>query len=369
MIPLARPDITDEDIEAVARVLQTGQLVQGARVAEFEAAVARFTDGGEVVAVSNCTAALQLALLALGVGAGDDVGVATLSWPATANAVVLCGARPVFIDIEDVTLGMDPHALEATLSRVGTLKAVIPVHAFGNMARMVEIGGVAASYGVPIVEDAACALGANLNGRAAGTWGAIGCYSFHPRKAATTGEGGALRTSDQGLARKLRVLRNHGILPGSVPVDFVDSGFNMRLTEFQAALGTSQLSRYEHLLARRVELARKYDALLAMMPVQVPRSLETSSHIYQSYVVHLQGKSAHRRDEIITELRARGVETNIGTYHMPLLSFFRERFGHANGDFPVTDRLAASALALPLFPAMQSDEQNTVVDALASLLD
>jgi perosamine synthetase len=368
VIPLARPSITDADIEAVARVLRTGQLVQGAHVAEFEEVISRFTNGGEIVAVSNCTAALQLALLALGIGPGDKVGVATLSWPATANAVVLCGATPVFVDIEGTTLGMDPDALARTIGTGVKLKAIIPVHAFGNMANMVAISAIAADHGIPIVEDAACALGAELQGTPAGAWGTIGCYSFHPRKAATTGEGGALRTSDASLARTLRMLRNHGIQPASSPAEFVDAGFNMRLTEFQAALGSSQLSRYGDLLEQRRVLASRYDALLKGLPVQFPASLGKGSHIYQSYVIHLHGPSAHRRNELILELKGKGVETNIGTHHMPLLAYYRNRFGHASGDFPNTDRLAASALALPLYSGLGFDQQRHVVDALASLL-
>jgi perosamine synthetase len=368
VIPLARPDITDEDIEAVARVLRTGQLVQGKYVAEFESAIGRYTDGGEVVAVSSGTAALQLALLALGIGPGDDVGVATYSWPASANAIVLCGARPVFLDIDEGTLGIEPRALTQAISRGARLKAVIPVHAFGNMARIVDLVQVARTHGIPIVEDAACALGASLGGMKAGAHGDIGCYSFHPRKAATTGEGGALRTANAALAQKLRTLRNHGMRPESGPVDFVDAGFNFRMTEFQAALGTSQLARYESLLARRRELAGQYDELLRPLPVRLPQQLEERSHIFQSYVIHLDERSTPRRNAIIQDLRKQGVETNIGTHHMPLLSYYRQRFGHSPGDFPVSDRVAASALALPLFAGMRREDQRFVVHTLGELL-
>lgn len=368
MIPLTRPDITDADIEAIAQVMRTGQLVQGPRVAEFESAVAKHTNGGDIVAVSNCTAALQLALLALGIGPGDHVGVATFSWPATANAIVLCGATPVFIDIEPVTLGMDPEALKRTIRRGPRLSALIPVHVFGNMANMPAIMSVADAHGLAVIEDAACALGARLDGKPAGTWGQLSCFSFHPRKAATTGEGGAIRTVDPQLTRRLRRLRNHGIDPESTPLSFEVAGFNMRLTDFQAALGTSQLARYGALLEGRRRLAGHYDNLLEALPVDRPSKLARGAHVYQSYVIHLHNADAARRNAVIGSMRSQGIETNIGTHHMPLLSFFRRLCGHQLGDFPETDRLAASALALPLYAGLSLGEQETVVGALRSAL-
>lgn len=365
MIRLGRPDITEADIAAVADVLRTGQLVQGHHVAAFETAISRYAAGGEIVAVSNGTAALHLALRALGVGPGDQVGVATFSWPATANTIVLCGARPVFIDIEPVTFGMDPSALEHVVRRGARLAALLPVHAFGNMANMPAITALADAYGVPVIEDAACALGAVLEDRAAGSWGRMGCFSFHPRKAATTGEGGAIRTADPGLARTLRILRNHGQDPDAAAPDFVAAGFNQRLTEFQGALGVSQLSRYDTLLAARREQASRYDRLLEGLPVERPSALCDGAHVYQSYVIRLQGDAVRRRNEIIVSLRQQGIETNLGTHHVPLLSFYRKTLGHAPGDFPETDRVAASTLALPLHAALDQEDQGAVVSALA----
>lgn len=369
MIPLARPDITDGDIQAVVRVLRTGQLVQGAHVAEFEAAISEYAGGGEIIAVANCTAALQLSLLALGIGPGDHVGVATFSWPATANAVALCGAQPVFVDIEPVTLGIDPDALATILSHGPRLSALIPVHVFGNMANMPKIMALADASGVPVIEDAACALGAVLEGRLAGSWGRLGCFSFHPRKAATTGEGGAIRTADRSIARRLRSLRNHGVDPDTSPPDFIMAGLNTRLTEFQAALGTSQLARYDALLEQRRHMARCYDELLSSFPVDRPDMLNAGAHIYQSYVVLLRGDLAARRGEIIAALKSQGIETNIGTHHQPLLSYYRRTYGHKRGDFPVTDRVAASDLALPLYSGLTPGEQETVVAALRRAID
>lgn len=364
VIRLARPHITDEDIAAVIDVLKTGQLVQGKTVQEFERRIADYTDGGELTAVCNGTAALHLSLLALGIGAGDRVGVAAYSWPATANAVVVTGALPVFIDIETSTMGMDPVALEKILQRGEPLHALIPVHAFGQMADMNAIMAIAGAHGIPVIEDAACALGASLDGRAAGAWGTLGCFSFHPRKAATTGEGGAIRTSDRQLATRVRALRNHGQDPDAATPDFVAAGFNLRLTEFQAALGISQLKRYGDLIASRRQQAERYDELLARLPLILPKPVEKDSHIYQSYVVRLSATLAARRSAILSSLREQGIEANIGTHHMPLITYYRREFGYQTGDFPVTDEVASSSIALPLHSYLTESDQEAVVQAL-----
>ena len=241
--------------------LASGYLVQGPRVAEFEAAVADFVGTKHAVAVSNCTAALLLALMALEIGPGDRVAVTTYSWPATANVIALCGAEPVFVEIEPGTFNMDPDALADVLAST-KVKAILPVHTFGGMADMSRLVGVAAKYDVPVIEDAACALGAELEGKRAGTWGVMGCFSFHPRKAITTGEGGVITTDDASLARKLRILRNHGQDPDAPVPDFIAPGHNMRLTEFQAALGATQMRKVQRIIDSRCAQAARYDELL-----------------------------------------------------------------------------------------------------------
>jgi dTDP-4-amino-4,6-dideoxygalactose transaminase len=277
---------------------------------------------------------------------------------------VVTGARPVFIDIESKTMGVDPLALERILKGGEQLHALIPVHAFGQMADMRSIMAIADAHGIPVIEDAACALGASLHQKAAGSWGALGCFSFHPRKAATTGEGGAIRTMDRPLATKLRVLRNHGQDPDAATADFVAAGFNLRLTEFQAALGISQLKRYRDIITSRRQRARRYDGLLADLPVLVPNPSETESHIFQSYVIRLNGALAARRTAVLSSLREQGIEANIGTHHMPLITYYRREFGYRAGDFPVTDEIAASAIALPLHSYLTESDQDAVVRAL-----
>lgn len=363
MIRLTIPSIEEDDLEAVRRVLLSGYLVQGREVATFEDDLARYVGTTHAIAVANCTAALHLALLALDVGPGDKVAVTTYSWPATANVIAICGAEPVFVDVDPVTFNISPDALEQTLKSV-RVKAILPVHAFGGMADMRRIAETAARYGVPVVEDAACALGASLEGRMAGTWAVMGCFSFHPRKAITTGEGGAITTNDPALAKRLRALRNHGQDPDAPAPDFILPGYNLRLTEFQAALGVSQMGKLERVIAARRNGAARYDALLAGSDLTPPAALPESRHVYQSYVALLPPSSRPRQKEIIAELKGQGVETSIGTYHMPLTTFFCKQGAYRAGDFPWTDDVASRSISLPLFEAITGRDQEAVVSAL-----
>lgn len=361
-IRLAIPDIDDTDVEAVAAVLRTGMLVQGTHVRAFEQRVAFLAGASHAVAVANCTAALHLALIALRIGEGHAVAVATYSWPATANVIALVGARPVFVDIDPGTFNMDPAALARALDRERSIHAIMPVHTFGGMADMTRITNIAMDRGIPVIEDAACALGARLAGRAAGGWGRLGCFSFHPRKAVTTGEGGAITTDDESLDRRLRALRNHGQDPYATFPDFIEPGFNLRLTDFQGSLGVSQLAKLDRVIAARRERAARYDVLLHDTPVRAPQALAPEAHVYQSYVVLLP--AGCERDEVVGHLRAAGIEATIGTHHMPLITHFRQSGGYRTGDFPITDDVAARALSLPLHTQLDEETQSRVVESL-----
>ncbi len=372
MIRLTIPSIEDDDLAAVREVLASGYLVQGRHVAAFEQAVAACVGLPHAVAVSNCTAALHLSLLALGVGPGDSVAVTAYSFTATANVIELCGARPVFVDIQPDTFNIVPARLAEALDRqpAGRVKAILPVHTFGQMADMPAIMAIAAKHGIPVVEDAACALGAAWQGRQAGTWGTLGCFSFHPRKAITTGEGGMIVTRDDALAAKLRALRNHGQDPSAPSPDFIIPGFNYRMTDFQGALGVSQMAKLERIIAVRRRLAARYGELLGgtgFQPViQPPVVAPGSRHVYQSYVVLLPAEAAPRRAELIAALKAQGIETTIGTWHMPMLSYYRRTYGYREGDFPVADDVFARSLTLPLHERLAEGEQGQVVRALAA---
>ena len=360
LIRLAAPDIDDADLRAVADVLRSGWLVQGPKVAEFEQVMARRAGTPHAVAVANGTAALHLSLLALDVGAGDTVAVATYSWPATANVIALVGATPLFIDIDPVTWAMDPALLDRALARAGKVKAVMPVHRFGSMGPMARIAEVAAKHGAAVVEDAACAVGAALAGRPAGAWGTLGCFSFHPRKTVTTGEGGMVTTADAGLARRLRILRNHGQDPDISPPDFVAPGFNLRLTEFQAALGTSQLAKLDRLIAHRRQVAGWYAEALRGTGLVVQGAIEPGAHSWQAYVLLLPAALAPRRGALIARLRELGVEAQIGTHHQPLTRWFKAQGEHRPGEFPVTDAVAARALSLPMHASLTAEDVSFV---------
>lgn len=371
MIRLTIPSLSADDIEAMEEVVATGYLVQGPKVASFEAAVASYVGAPYAIAVSNCTAALHLALLALDVRAGDIVLVTAYSWIATANVIELCGAQPIFIDIEADTFNMDPNCLEATLTQLmknpsvaARVKAILPVHTFGQMANMPAILEIANSYNLPVVEDAACALGATWQGIQAGTWGIMGCFSFHPRKAITTGEGGMIVTADPQLARLLRMLRNHGLDPDASSSDFVLPGFNYRLTEFQAALGLTQMQKVDRIIQARRQAAARYNNLLAATDLQAPVVAPESNPVHQSYVALLQPPQIFQRDQILSELRAQGIECTIGTIHMPLTTYFRSRYQYEPGMFPVTDSVAAASITLPLYETIALEDQVKVVDAL-----
>lgn len=367
MIRLTVPSIEDDDLEAVREVLISGFLVQGKHVEAFEHRVAEYVGSAHAVAVSNCTAALHLALVALGIGRGDRVAVGAYSWPASANVIVLAGAEPVFVDIDPETFNICPAALEAALVKT-KVKAILPIHTFGGVADLPSICRLAQQYGVPVLEDAACALGAEFSGKKAGRWGAAGCFSFHPRKAVTTGEGGMVVTDDASIARKIRVLRNHGLDPSASSPDFVEAGHNLRLTEFQGALGVTQLTKLERIIEKRQAAGAIYRELFKRTELKTPVAMQDSRHVFQSYVCLLPKRAADRRSEIIAALKTKGIETNIGTYHMPMTSFFRGRYEFAAGDFPVTDDVFKRAISLPLYETLTQADQEFVATALLNLI-
>ncbi len=364
MIRLTIPTIEEDDLDAVLNALASGYLVQGQRVAALEAEISRLAGTTYAVVVSSGTAALHLSLLALGIGRGDRVALPAYSFQATANVIVQVGATPVFVDIESESFAIDPERLEQVVRESRRIAAVMPVHPFGQLADMAGIA--AAAPGIPVVEDGAAALGASRDGRPAGSYGSMGCFSFHPRKAITTGEGGAVTTNDAASVRTIRALRNHGLDPDAASPDFILAGLNYRMTDFQAALGLTQLTKLERIVAARAAAAARYDRLLAGTPVRPPIVRPGDRAVYQSYVTLLP--AGVDRDSLIVRLRRGEVETQIGTYHMPLTRYFRERFGFKPGDFPVTDAIFARALTLPLHPAITEEEQGTVVDRLLGAL-
>lgn len=372
-IRLGAPSIEQDDIDAIAAVLRTGYLVQGKQVAEFEGALLSYTGTAHAVCMTNCTAALQLALLAKDVRPGDIVLVPAYSWLSTANVVELCGAQPVFVDIDARTFNMAPEALDATLTRLfataetrGRVRGILPVHTFGQTADMSSLSQLARARGLFVIEDAACALGAKHHGKFAGQLGDLGCFSFHPRKAITTGEGGFVSTDSADAANHMRSLRNHGLDPTAASPDFIRPGFNVRMTEFQAAFGKTQLKKFPRILASRKVQAERYQSLLSSTDIAPPFVAPGNEHVFQSYVTLVPPKARDRRDAIIKQVREAGVEVTIGTWHMPLTTYFRTRYGYKPGDFPVADDVFARAMSLPMHEQVTEADQAQVAKVVSA---
>jgi dTDP-4-amino-4,6-dideoxygalactose transaminase len=361
MIRLVEPIMGEEEFQAVREVLASGYLVQGEQVRRFEELVAAYLGLEEVVAVSSGTAALHLALLALGIGHGDEVIVPDFTFPATANVVALTGARPVLADVRLDTFNLDAGRAEALVT--SRTRAIMPVHLFGLAAAMDEIQALAERHGLYMVEDAACALGAEYNGQKCGTFGRMGCFSLHPRKAITTGEGGLIASRDGELADRLRALRNHGLEAGPEGARFVAAGLNYRMTEFQGALGGVQMRALEARIASRRALAAAYDAALAGIPwLRRPLAPVGCRHVYQSYVVLLDG--GLDRTQVMASLRERGVESTLGTYACHAQPFYQERYGYQPGAAPYSYQAFQRTLALPLHERMSATDVDLVVAAL-----
>jgi dTDP-4-amino-4,6-dideoxygalactose transaminase len=343
-IRLARPDVGEEELDAVREVLGSGQLTMGPLVEAFEEELASACEVEHAVAVSSGTAALHLAVLALGLERGDEVLVPAYTFPATANVVALAGLRPVLVDVDPVTMNLDPSRVEAGRRT----KAIMAVHLFGRPARIEELPDL------PLIEDAAGALGARRGGRACGSLGLLGCLSFHPRKIVTTGEGGAITTGDERIAETARRLRNHG-WRSLAAADMPEPGLNFRLSDVLCAVGLPQVRRLDELLAARTRIAAAYDERLRELPVELPDVDPGDVHGWQAYVIQLD-----RRDEVLAALRAEGIEAQIGTFAVNRLAPYRDQ-----GAFPGADRVFDRALALPFHTSLSESELDRVADALA----
>jgi len=382
-IPIARTSLTEAEIQSVLGPLRSGWLVQGPMVREFEEKWSAFTGAKHSIAVTSCTTGLHLSLAALGLQPGDEVIVPAFTWVATANVVEHLGARVVFCDIDLNTFNLDVKQLE--LKMTIKTKAVLPVHLFGLAADMNLINQLAKKHGLWVVEDAACGFGSRYHGQHVGTLGDTGCFSFHPRKAITTGEGGMITTNDDHLAKRLRRLRDHGASISDLQrhlgprpyllADHPDAGYNQRMTDMQAALGSAQMGRAAAIIAERQQLAKNYDEAFAGLPWLVtPVHIAGLEHGYQSYPCLYQpepitpesvSRINKKRNDWMDRLQQVGISTRPSTHAVHMLTFYRDKYGLKPTDFPNAYAANDCSISLPLFHGMTEAEQSFVIKHVA----
>jgi dTDP-4-amino-4,6-dideoxygalactose transaminase len=369
-VPVARPSIGVDEENALLTALRSGWVSQGPRVVEFETRFAEYVGASCAVAVSSCTTALHLALLAVGIGPGDEVLCPSLSFVATANAIVHAGATPIFVDVDSSTYNIDSNCVERAIT--ARTKAILLVHQVGLPAALNEIRDIAGRHKLVVVEDAACAIGAEYRGERIGLpHAAIACFSFHPRKVLTTGEGGMITTADAELAVRMRRLRQHGMTvsdlarhgSSKIMIESYDEvGFNYRMTDMQAAVGLVQLRRLDGMLARRRSLAHRYSERLASLPWIVPPQEPTGCrHSFQSYMIRLTNDAPIGRDQFMQELLDCGISTRRG-----IMAIHREAPYRGDWDrlLPNTNAVTDTTMILPLFHDMTDDDQDYVIECV-----
>ena len=351
MIPIARPQMGAEEKDLVWSALEAGALAQGARVRELEERFAAFVGVPHAVATSSGTTALHLALLGYGIGPGDEVITVPFTFIASASSIVVTGARPVFVDIDEASYNMNPALVEAAIT--SRTKAIMPVDLYGNPADMPALSEIAERHGLVIVEDAAQAHGAQIDGRHAGSWGA-GCFSFYPTKNMTTAEGGMVTTADGELAERIRLLREHGT---KVRYHHEVVGYNFRMTDIHASIGLAQLTKLPAYNERRIEIAERYGRELR--GVLTPTRREGVRHVFHQYTIRVA-----RRDEFVERLRERGVGSGI---YYPIPVHRQKPFvalGYGDSSFPVAERLTEQVVSIPVHPSLTDAEVATVIEAV-----
>jgi dTDP-4-amino-4,6-dideoxygalactose transaminase len=388
-LQLTIPYLDEREEAAVTEVIRSCWLTQGGRVAEFEDLVARRVGVKYAVACSSCTTALQIGLQILGIGAGDDVLVPSYTFIATPNAVLHVGARPVFVDIDLDTYNIDPGAVERTIQENYTkeggcwvnrrngriLKAIMPVHQVGLPADMDAILGVAQRYGLEVLEDAACAIGSSYKGKPVGGLSSLACFSFHPRKIITTGEGGMITTDDPELAAKARLLISHGASVSDIVrhhagtvifENYPEVGYNFRMTDMQGALGTAQMEKLEQILTKRRALAEYYNQRFADTPIIPPNTPDYATPNYQSYMVRLADNGKISRNEIMQRLLEQGIPCRRGLIACHLEPCYQKL--DKMPSLPMTEKALESTIILPLYPQLERKQQDHVVDTILRLM-
>lgn len=367
-IPLSSPSITDADIQAVLEVLQTPTLSIGPKVRAFEAAVAEYTGVSDAVAVNSGTSGLHISLAAAGVTAGDEVITSPFSFVASANVAIYQGARPVFVDIEPDTLNIDPTRIEAAITE--RTKAIVPVDIFGQPCDIESIAAITRQYNLAIIQDACEAIGAERNGQRVGSHPdvASAVFAFYPNKQMTTGEGGIVVTNDTDFARVLRSMTNQGRDDAGTWMNHVRLGYNYRMDEMSAALGLSQVSRLDAILSQRDQVAKWYSERFASLENVTSPHIAPETDRMSWFVYVIQLAEGIDRDAIISRLEERGVPARPYFVPIHLQPYYREKFGHREGEFPVTEAISRTTLAIPFFTNMTEDQVDYVVDQIRALV-
>ncbi len=371
MIPVAKPYLGEDEKNALSKVIDSGWVTQGPKVREFEEIFAEYTGSGYAIATTSCTTALHASLLVSSIGPGDEVIVPSLSFIATANAVLHSGATPVFVDIDPETCNMAPWKIEEAITE--KTKAVMPAHQMGLPAEMDEINAVAQGQGLTVIEDAACALGSEYRGKRVGGEGNLTCFSFHPRKIITTGEGGMITTNSSEIAGKLRRLRHHGMSlsdldrhkSGKVMIETYDeTGYNYRMSDVHAAIGIEQMKKLPEIIEKRRKIAFQYnEAFQKIKCLRIPNVPPHIFHNYQSYWIEMLDDSPLGSIEVMQRLLEKGVSTRRG-----IMAIHKEAcYSGYNNHLPETERIANHTILLPIFFSMTNDEVQYVIDGINAL--
>ncbi len=375
IIPISLPVTGQEEWESLKEPLMSGWLTSGPKVREFEQLFAERHGVKHALAVTSATTALHLALVALDIKEGDEVIVPAFTWVSTANVVLYCGAKVVFVDIDPFTFNINPEDLSKRIT--SKTKAIIPVHLFGLCADMDKIKEIAGN--IPLIEDGACAAGASYKGTPAGGLGTIGCFSFHPRKSVTTGEGGMITTNDDKLAEIMGMLRNHGASiseeqrhhgakPYMLP-DFNALGYNYRMTDLQGAVGVVQIKKLDQFINEREKWANFYTKELDSIPwLRTPKHGADYKHGWQSFVTFVdEFKSPASRNEIMELLQQQGISTRPGTHAVHMLNFYKEKFNIQPSDYPGAQAANNYSMSIPLHNRMVAEDFDYVVSVIKAL--
>ena len=377
-VPIARTSLTEDEINSVLEPLRSGWLVQGPQVKSFEEKWCAFTGAPHSLAVTSCTTGMHLAVAALNLGPGDEVIVPAFTWISTANVIEHQGATPIFCDIDLETFNIDVTQIEGLITE--RTVGILPVHLFGLAADMDPIMAIAKKHGLWVIEDSACGFGATYGGQHVGHFGNAGAFSFHPRKAITTGEGGMVTTADAELATKIQQLRDHGAVMSDLQrhlgpkpyllADHIHAGYNQRMTDIQGALGATQMQRASAIIEERRNIAKAFDAAFAGLEAfKTPFVHERYGHGYQSYPCLLEFSGSiseinERRNSWMEVLQNKGISTRPATHAVHMLSFYKDKYGLKPEDFPNAHKANDCSISLPLFHGMTASEKDRVISVV-----